>query len=181
MMVVAPTLDRRRLLEACERVPASEEGPWCSFGGKSEPGVRKGTCSISFFFGPLPAVAGRAHVLVGLGGTANQVCAGMGVPVVSIEEKGKFVQKKLLGDSEVLVPPEPRALAEAAVRILSDEDLRMRMAAEGVARLGGPGALDKVVEYAASKMGWDLRVRMYETLASRWGASDGRRPRPQDG
>jgi len=100
----------------------------------------------------------------------------MGVPVVSIEEKGKFVQKKLLGDSEVLVPPQPQALAEAAVRILSDEPLRLRMAAEGMARLGGPGALDKVVEYAASRMGWDLRVRLYETLAGFWGASDGRRP-----
>jgi tetraacyldisaccharide 4'-kinase len=100
----------------------------------------------------------------------------MGVPVVSIEEKGKFVQKKLLGESEVLVPPEPRALAEAAVRILMDEPLRLRMATEGMARLGGPGALDKVVEYAASRMGWELRVRLYETLAERWGASEGRRP-----
>ena len=176
LMVVAPTLDTEKLLKACERVPATEEGQWTSFGGEHAPGVRKGTCEIRFFFGPLPAVAGRAHLLVGLGGTANQVCAGMGVPVVSIEEKGKFVQKKLLGDSEVLVPPQPQALAEAAVRILSDEPLRLRMAAEGMARLGGPGALDKVVEYAASRMGWDLRVRLYETLAGFWGASDGRRP-----
>ena len=176
LMVVAPTLDMEKLLKACEGVPATEEGRWTAYGEEGDPGVRKGTCEIRFFFGPLPAVAGSAHLLVGLGGTANQVCAGMGVPVVSIEEKGKFVQKKLLGESEVLVPPEPRALAEAAVRILMDEPLRLRMAAEGMARLGGPGALDKVVEYAASRMGWELRVRLYETLAERWGASEGRRP-----
>jgi tetraacyldisaccharide 4'-kinase len=167
LMVVAPTLDLEKLLEACEG--------WslCSDASLEEhlpgsKGIRKASCEISLFFGPLAAVAGRAHLLVGLGGTANQVCAGMGVPVVSIEEKGKFVQKKLLGGSEVLVPPEPEALAEAAVRILADEDLRRRMAAEGRERLGGPGALDRVVEYAALRMGWDLRVRLYERLAGQW-------------
>ena len=176
MMVVAPTLDTEKLLQACERIRSPDGTGWTPVHGGSSGGlrVRKGECEIRFFFGPLPAVAERAHVLIGLGGTANQVCAGMGVPVVSIEEKGKFVQKKLLGDSEILVPQDPRALADAAVEIIRDDELRRRMSEEGISRLGGPGALDRVVDYAASRMGWALRARLYDLLATRWGV--GQRP-----
>ncbi|MDI9371003.1 MAG: tetraacyldisaccharide 4'-kinase [Synergistaceae bacterium] len=170
MMVVAPTLDTDRLLQACEEARSADGTAWMPVRGSDTNGLRvsKNGCEISFFFGPLPAVAGRAHVLIGLGGTANQVCAGMGVPVVSIEEKGKFVQKKLLGDSEILVPQDPQALADAAVEIIGDDELRRRMSEEGVSRLGGPGALDRVADYAATRMGWGLRVRLYDTLAARW-------------
>ncbi len=84
----------------------------------------------------------------------------MGVPVVSIEEKGKFVQKTA-GGSELLVPPTAQSLAEGAARILSDGSLRLKMAREGKETLGGPGALDTVVAHAAGSMGWDLRCRLF--------------------
>ena len=51
------------------------------------------------------------HLPFGLGGTANQLCAGLGIPVVSIDEKGKRVQKKLLGGAEILVKATPEALS----------------------------------------------------------------------
>ena len=143
LMVIAPTLNMDELLKSCRGWTSFEEGGWR--------GIRKGEAEILFFFGALPAVTEDAHLLIGLGGTANQVCAGMGVPVVSIEEKGKFVQKKLLGESELLVPPTAKDLAEGAARILTDEALRSRMAREGRDRLGGPGALDMVVEHTAEK------------------------------
>lgn len=161
LMVIAPTLNMDELLKSCRGWTSFEEGGWR--------GIRKGEAEILFFFGALPAVTEDAHLLIGLGGTANQVCAGMGVPVVSIEEKGKFVQKKLLGESELLVPPTAKDLAEGAARILTDEELRSRMAREGRDRLGGPGALDMVVEHTAEKMGWDLRCRLYRTLKKSWG------------
>lgn len=160
LMVVAPTLDMEELLASCEGWALFEENGW--------KGIRKENCSIFFFFGPLPAVTGDARLLIGLGGTANQVCAGLGVPVVSIEEKGKFVQKKLLGGSELLVPPTAKNLADGAARILSDEALHRRMSKEGQERLGGPGALDTVVEYAASSMGWELRCAIFEMLSEQW-------------
>jgi tetraacyldisaccharide 4'-kinase len=162
LMVIAPTLDMEELLASCRG--------WTSFEEDGRKGIRKGKASISLFFGPLPAVTEGAHLLIGLGGTANQVCAGMGVPVVSIEEKGKFVQKKLLGESELLVPPTARDLAGGAEKILADEELRLRMAREGRERLGGPGALDMVVEHTASAMGWELRCEVYSTLSERWGS-----------
>ena len=165
LMVVAPTLDIPELLASCEG--------WSSFGGGEVLGIRKGKCEIPFFFGALSAVAGSADLLIGLGGTANQVCAGMGVPVVSIEEKGKFVQKKLLGESELLVPPVAEDLAEGAFRILNDRDLHKRMAMEGKERLGGPGALDRVVEYAAACMGWERRSRIFGALLGMWGSPAG--------
>lgn len=162
LMVIAPTLRMEELLASCRG--------WTSFEENGRKGIRKGKASIFFFFGSLPAVTGGAHLLIGLGGTANQVCAGMGVPVVSIEEKGKFVQKKLLGESELLVPATARDLAEGAERILSDDELRLRMAREGRERLGGPGALDMVVEHTASAMGWGLRCEVYSMLSERWGS-----------
>ncbi len=161
LMVIAPTLDMEELLASCRG--------WTSFEDEGRKGIRKEKASISFFFGPLPAVAEGAHLLIGLGGTANQVCAGMGVPVVSIEEKGKFVQKKLLGESELLVPATARDLACGAEKILSDNELRLRMAREGRERLGGPGALDMVVEHTASAMGWGLRCEVYSMLSEQWG------------
>ena len=102
---------------------------------------------------------------MGLGGTANQVCAGLGVPVVSIYEKGKLVQKKLLGESEILVSPDPRVLADTAFDILSNPERRAAMSEEGKKRLGGPGALDNVVEYVAREYGWDLRCHVYKKIS----------------
>ena len=54
------------------------------------------------------------------GGTANPLCAGLGIPVVSIDEKGKRVQKKLLGDAEILVKVTSEMLADEALRVLGD-------------------------------------------------------------
>ncbi|NLA91685.1 MAG: tetraacyldisaccharide 4'-kinase, partial [Synergistaceae bacterium] len=160
LMVIAPTLNMDELLASCRGWTSFDEGEW--------KGIRKSNAEILFFFGALAAVTGDAHLLIGLGGTANQVCAGMGVPVVSIEEKGKFVQKKLLGESELLVPPTAKHLADGAAAILADESLRARMAKEGRDRLGGPGALDMVGKHTAENMGWDHRCRLYRTLRESW-------------
>ena len=108
----------------------------------------------------------RAELLIGLGGTANQLCAGLGVPVVSILEKGKLIQKKLLKEAEVLVKADPLELAKAAEKILSDPDLRNSMKDAGIRNLGGTGALDHVVEYCASALGWDNRCTVYEKYRS---------------
>ena len=100
-------------------------------------------------------------ILVGLGGTANQLCAGLGIPVISIDEKGKRVQKKLLGDSEILVEPSGKALAECALRVLRDEELYASMSSAGRERMGRPGAVDDIVKYACEELGWGVRERVY--------------------
>jgi tetraacyldisaccharide 4'-kinase len=151
IMVLAPTIDRNRLLSSVS----------CEHGGDVAvvSGVR-----IRLFDGPLARAAYGADLLIGLGGTANQVSAGLGVPVVSILERGKLIQKKLLQDAEILVDPTPEALAEASAALLSDPVRRNEMTQAGIRLMGGPGALDAVVEYASKELGWDLRLKLYETL-----------------
>ena len=100
-------------------------------------------------------------ILLGLGGTANQLCAGLGIPVISIDEKGKRVQKKLLGDSEILVKPEGRAIAECALRVLRDKSLYDSMSMAGRERMGSPGAIEDIAEYACEVLGWKIRERVY--------------------
>jgi tetraacyldisaccharide 4'-kinase len=90
----------------------------------------------------------------------------MGIPVVSIDEKGKRVQKKLLGESEFLVEPTPSALADCALSVLTTPELHRKMSLAGKARMGEPGALDDVVRYAGEKLGWSVRCRVYERLRS---------------
>ena len=121
---------------------------------------------VRIFRGEVAEAAMGAELLIGLGGTANQLCAGLGVPVVSILEKGKLIQKKLLKEAEVLVNADPSELANAAVRILDDPDLKKSMQEAGIRNLGGVGALDHVVEYCASALGWDNRCTVYEKYRS---------------
>lgn len=155
-VVVAPTLDIGRL------VP---EG-WTLERADGENWIRRDDLCIRLYFGSLAPMARGADILIGFGGTANQMCAGLGVPVVSTLEKGKLVQKKLLGGSEVLVDRDAEALAAAAAEILASRGLREKMSREGIERLGNPGALDHVVEHTTTALGWETRMRVYRRLRS---------------
>ena len=159
VLVPAPTLDLERLV--------AHRGLWIWDPGTSRLRLRSGPedLEVRVFSGPLAAAARGAEVLLGLGGTANQVCAGLGVPVVSLDDRGKQVQKKLLQDAEVLVPRDPAALAAAVRAVLTAPELRHRMVEAGVRRLGGPGALDDVVDYAARELGWEARCSLWRKLA----------------
>jgi tetraacyldisaccharide 4'-kinase len=160
LMVLAPTLDTRKII--------SESG--YHLGGTDRMAV--GSAEVSVYTGPIASVAYGADLLIGLGGTANQVSAGMGVPVLSVIERGKLVQKKLLRDSEILAPPNAAALAEAALEILGDTKRRLAMSRAGVRLMGGAGAIDDVVKYAADELGWDARRNLFAVLAERWGGEN---------
>lgn len=155
LAVIAPTIDRRELV--------SRSAGWeaCSAGVES---LRNGRSEIFLYDGDLPAAARGADLVIGLGGTANQLCAGLGVPVLSVEEKGKLVQKRILQDAERLVSPDPVALAQAALEILESPELRLHMSRTGVARLGTAGALDEVVRFAVEELGLGLRETVHSRL-----------------
>ncbi|MDD4837450.1 MAG: tetraacyldisaccharide 4'-kinase [Dethiosulfovibrio sp.] len=154
--VVAPTLDLKRLVRGCPG--------WIKDGDV----LRNidGSVEVNLYTGPVADPAEMAQVLIGLGGTANQVCAGLGVPVVSILEKGTLVQQKLLGSAELLVPPTAKDLARAALSVLADEALARSMAEAGKVRLGTSGALDKVVSYCGDELGWTVRDEVYSLMKS---------------
>lgn len=155
VMVPAPTIDVGKMAESTHGWKMSDDGKKliCS----SESHAEVFVCRE-----PLAAAACGAEILIGLGGTANQLCAGLGIPVISIIERGKLRQKKLLREAEILVPPEAEKLAEAAFKVLSDSKLRKKMQEAGIRNLGRTGALDNAVEYCAKDMGWDARCRVYE-------------------
>ena len=152
VMVPAPMIDIDKLIENLDGWVLMPDSDML----ESE-GVK-----VRIYKGEVADAAIGADLLIGLGGTANQLCAGLGIPVVSILEKGKLIQKKLLKEAEILVKAEPQELAKAAELILDDPELKKRMTEAGIRNLGGLGALDHVVEYCASALGWDNRCAVYE-------------------
>lgn len=150
--VMAPTIDVRKMAAELEEWKLSEDGAM----------LERGDSAVRIFQGQVSEAAPGADLLIGLGGTANQLCAGLGIPVVSILEKGKLRQKKLLKEAEILVKADPAELAAAAERILRDQELWREMREAGIKYLGGTGALDSIVEYCAEVLGWDNRCRVYE-------------------
>jgi len=155
VMVVAPTLEPQTLLS----------GSNYSFSGDI---LKVGSARVLVYSGPIASAAHRADLLIGLGGTANQVSAGLGVPVLSILERGKLVQKKLLGDAEVLTQPNAEALAAQAVELLQDSVTLDKMSHAGIKMMGGSGALSDVVDYTAVELGLDARCKLFGTLSDIW-------------
>ena len=150
-MVLAPTLPVKEFMRACEDFGWHVDGE----------SLTHNDVAITMTNEAIARAAEGVKILVGLGGTANQLCAGLGIPVISIDEKGKRVQKKLLGESEILVEPSGRALAECALRVLRDEELYASMSSAGRERMGRPGAVDDIVKYACEELGWGVRERVY--------------------
>ncbi len=174
-MVVAPTLDPGRLLE---KAPSWERAPGDVIR------TRDGSLQVGLFFGDLSEAALGAEVLIGLGGTANQICAGLGVPVVSIDEKGKRVQKKLLGGAESLVPADAASLAGEALAILRDPGRRESMSSAGRQRMGTGGAVEAVIEYASQTLGWRKRqevCRVFGAHVEKYLERSGREPEVHGG
>ncbi|WP_298779564.1 hypothetical protein, partial [uncultured Fretibacterium sp.] len=60
-----------------------------------------------------------------------------------------------------------QALAEGALSELKDPERYRLMSAAGRQRMGMPGGLEDLVNFAASELGWDLRQRVYARLRLR--------------
>ena len=178
-MVLAPTLPVNEFLRACESF-----GWHCDDGGLDHNEglhgelphagtlthmgtLTHGGITIALTNEPVASAAEGVKILLGLGGTANQLCAGLGIPVISVDEKGKRVQKKLLGDSEILVKPEGKALAECALKVLRDKGLYESMSRAGRERMGRPGAVEDIAEYACEVLGWRIRERVYRKICAK--------------
>ncbi len=98
--------------------------------------------SVRIFCGPLASVMEGADLAVGFGGTANQICAGLGIPVLAVGGKEKKSQKRILGEAVKVVPPEVTAIKRELSYLLSDSEERVKMGQAGRERMGPPGALD---------------------------------------
>jgi uncharacterized protein (TIGR03492 family) len=97
------------------------------------------------------SVIGEADLVIGLSGTGNEQAAGLGKPVVGfwgagpqITRKFMVAQKRLLGDSLILLPPDPPLIAHGIIEVLEDGDLRKRIGDNGELRMGGRGSIASI-------------------------------------
>lgn len=153
-MVLAPTLDYETFFASCVN-----EG-WTHSGNE----LTKNGITILLTDEEISRAADGALILLGMGGTANQLCAGLGIPVIAPDNKGKRVQKKLLGNAEILTEGNAGAIAECALRVLSDKSLYEFMSETGKIRMGNAGACDDVVRYTGDILGWKVREKVYRGL-----------------
>ena len=156
-MVLAPTLQYKDFFEACKNYG------W----EKISNTLTKNTIKIELSFESIAKSVEGVKILLGLGGTANQLCAGLGIPVISIDEKGKRVQKKLLGDSEILTSPNSEDIAKTALNVLNNKELYNYMSRTGQERMGKPGAIDDIIKYTFEKFSWDIREKVYIKIKSK--------------
>lgn len=157
-MVLAPTLDYEKFFDACAGYG------WLA--NRTDNTLNKKDICINLTYESIAKSVNGVKILLGLGGTANQLCAGLGIPVISIDEKGKRVQKKLLGDAEILVSPTAQALAECALKVLNDKELYNFMSIAGRERMGNTGALDDIVKFSCDYLGWNVKEKIYMSLKS---------------
>jgi uncharacterized protein (TIGR03492 family) len=138
---LAPTVSRESVLRAVEPMG------WHEMNGQLSLGETH--VLVSRTFGPSVRAA---DVVVGLAGTANEQAAGLGKPVVAFPVTGAQytqgfmqLQRRLLGDA--LVPAKDwRDAARAVLRLLDDPAERARRGRAGSARMGDPGAVNKIAE-----------------------------------
>ena len=154
-MILAPTLNFKEFFDACR-----------SYGWKrNNENLVKNKTKIELSFESVAKSINGVKILLGLGGTANQLCAGLGIPVISIDEKGKRVQKKLLGASEILVQANAEELASCALKVLREKNLYKLMSSSGRERMGTPGALDDIVNFACENLGWKIKNDIFKKFS----------------
>ena len=82
-MVLAPTIDYENFLNVCKNYG------WDFDLNNNE--LFNTNTKIELTQKSIAAASNGVKILIGLGGTANQLCAGLGIPVISINEKSALL------------------------------------------------------------------------------------------
>jgi uncharacterized protein (TIGR03492 family) len=151
LVSLAPTVAAQDLLAACAREGATLQA-------SAEPGIAARGAA-----GPLDVlvVAGRfgdllraSDIVLGQAGTGNEQAAGLGKPVIASSPGGdpgrvgwyRMRQQRLLGEALAVLPDDDAAFADGVVALLADRSRMDAMAAQGSARMGGPGGCAAVAK-----------------------------------
>ncbi len=92
-----------------------------------------------------------SDIVLSQAGTATVQALGLGKPVIHMtcpkDRQSRFAdEQKLFGESRLAVPgQQPELVAENLLRLLRSDDERSRLGNIGRQRIGGPGALEKVL------------------------------------
>ena len=97
-------------------------------------------------------VLNKSDIFIGLAGTANEQAVGIGKPLISFPGEGsqfteKFAkdQKRLLGNSVVLLKNDLEKISNKLVEIINNKKLYRTMSTTGKQRMGRPGATKEMV------------------------------------
>lgn len=92
-----------------------------------------------------------SDIVLSQAGTATVQALGLGKPVITFinprDRRSRFRDEQgLFGEARVVVNAEADEVAGALRRLLSDDQERIRLGAIGRQRIGGPGAIDVILE-----------------------------------
>jgi uncharacterized protein (TIGR03492 family) len=141
----SPNLDERNLIERFGFIKASDAKSPSSF---STYKIRGCDISLHFSNSRFGNIIFESNAVIGLSGTGNEQAAGFGKPVFAfwgggpqITRKFLLAQKKLLGISLFVFPPDPPSIAKEIDEVLSDRDLLKKIEENGKLRMGGTGSV----------------------------------------
>ena len=97
----------------------------------------------------------NSDVVLSQAGTATIQSLGLGRPVITFIREGDRMKRhedenRLFGDSRPLVRADAGELSETLAALLRDDADRARRGAIGRERIGGPGAIDRIIEELVS-------------------------------
>lgn len=92
-----------------------------------------------------------SDVVMSQAGTATVQSLGLGKPVITFinprDRRSRFTDEQMLfGEARTVVTPEAPAIGAALAKLLGDDEERRRLANVGRQRIGGPGAMQVIVE-----------------------------------
>ena len=92
-----------------------------------------------------------SDVVLSQAGTATVQALGLGKPVITFvnprDRRSRFDDEQMLfGDARTVVPAEAPAIGTALRKLLSDDEERRRLANIGRQRIGGPGAMQAILD-----------------------------------
>ncbi len=109
--------------------------------------------------GAFADAAHAARLALAMAGTATEQVVGLGKPAIAIPGKGpQFTwafaeaQTRLLGESVLLLPDDPARVAMEAWTLLDDAERLARIAANGRARMGPPGAAARIADALVARL-----------------------------
>ncbi len=139
-----------------EGLNAAVNAGWTADGGR----LTKGGREVAVAAGQFEALVARADVVVGLAGTANEQAAAAGKPVVTLVGCGPQTttarmaeQERLLGGAAQFVAGSAAEVAGVVAGLLARPEERRRRGDLGVARLGPPGAAERIARGIIEELG----------------------------
>jgi uncharacterized protein (TIGR03492 family) len=107
---------------------------------------------VYLYRGMFGNIINEARFVIGLAGTANEQAAGLGKPVINFYGAGfqgtrSFVnsQRRLLGETLIVLPPDPKLIASQMEILLEDDQLVQKLGRPGKERMGPKGGSQNIV------------------------------------